>query len=116
MLAACASKTSSGTPGIVDVGNGCKINAAQVCANIRGQPVEMSDGHTADHRMVEQNSTHTADIFVPINMPDGSEIVEVKCRINAQKQSVQDANVQVAAPMTNEREKYLRAQGYCAED
>ena len=116
-LAACASQSGTNGPsGTKLIGRGCNFNAARVCASARNQPVQMSDtGLSADQRMVEQNSAHTADIFLPINMPDGSEIVEVKCRINAQKQSVQDANVQVAAPMTDEREKYLRAQGYCAD-
>ena len=116
-LAACASQSaSSGPAGTKLIGSGCNFNAASVCASARNKPVQMSStGLSADQRMLEQNSAHTADIFIPINMPDGSEIVEVKCRINAQKQSVQDANVQVAAPITDEREKYLRAQGFCAD-
>ena len=114
-LAACSSQgTSSGTNGTVDVGNGCKINAAQICANVRGKEVNMS-GVTADQRMVEQNSGHTADIFVPIRMPDGSAIVEVHCGINTQKQSVVYAQVKAGPPLTDERAKYLRAQGYCAD-
>src|SRR5260221_9271679 len=96
VLAACASQSATkGPPGTKLIGSGCNFNAAQVCVNLRGKDVDMG-GITADKRMVEQNSAHTADLFVPINMPDGSEIVEVKCRINAQKDSVQDANVQVA--------------------
>ena len=117
-LAACASQSgSSGSSGTVDVGNGCKVNATEICANVRGKSVDMSGtGLSADQRMVEQNSGHTADIFIPIKMPDGSSILEVHCGINAQKQSVVYAQVKTGPPMPDERVKYLRAQGLCTED
>ncbi|HYL57509.1 MAG TPA: hypothetical protein VEU51_01460 [Candidatus Acidoferrales bacterium] len=111
MVASCGSSGGGAAAGPTDVG-GCKIDAAKICAGARGQPVNMS-GMTADRRMVEQNSEHTAQVFLPIKDPDGNELVEVECGINYQKDSVVYASVKAGPKMTEDHLKYLRAQGIC---
>ena len=112
LLTSCASPGASAPPGPTDVG-GCKIDAGKVCAGVRGHQINMSNGMMADQRMVEQNSAHTAQIFVPIKDPDGNELVEVECGINYQKESVTYAYVKAGPKMTDDHLKYLRAQGLC---
>jgi len=81
-IAACASQSTSqgassngGGSSDVKVLNGCRVDAARICNNIRGQNVTMSDtGLSADPRMVEQNSARTANIFVPMKRLNGDEI------------------------------------------
>src|SRR5580693_4751351 len=69
-IAACASHSASsgagGPPNIV-VLNGCRVDPARICDNIRGQPVDMSGtGLQADPRMLEQNAARTANVVVPV--------------------------------------------------
>ncbi|HSY80083.1 MAG TPA: hypothetical protein VK884_10760, partial [Verrucomicrobiae bacterium] len=68
-LAACASHSASSGPGgpsNIVVLNGCRVDPARICDNIRGQSVDMSNGLQADPRMLEQNSARTANVFVPV--------------------------------------------------
>jgi hypothetical protein len=120
LFVACASHGSpagSSGSGAVAVGNGCKVDAAPVCAEIKDQEVtNAGTGLSADQRMIEQNSARTADITVPITMPNGDEILEVHCLINTLHHSVTSAHVSTGPPMTDERVKVLRARGLCAAD
>jgi len=118
-LAACASQgVSSGGGGSKDVVvlNGCRVDPARICNNIRGQSVDMSNtGLQADPRMVEQNLAQTANIFVPVKRLNGDEIFEVECGINTLNQSVTWAHVKTGPPVTDDDVKYLRARDYCSE-
>jgi hypothetical protein len=120
LFVACASQgspTGGGGSSAVAVGNGCNIDAARVCAQIKNQEVTMSNtGLSADQHMTEQNSARTSNVLVPIRMPNGDEIVEVHCLINTLHHSVTSASVSTGPPMTDERVKVLRAQGLCAAD
>jgi hypothetical protein len=117
--AACSSNTASGAAGgssEVKVLNGCRVDPARICNNIRGQSVTMAGtGLQADSRMVEQNAERTASIQVPINKPNGDEIFEVECGMNTLNQSVSWAHVKTGPPVTDDDAKYLRARGYCSE-
>ena len=112
IVASCGSAGAGAAAGPTDVG-GCKIDAARLCADARGQSVNMTNGLTGDRRMVEQNSEHTAQVSIPINDPDGNELVEIQCGINYQKESVIYASVKAGPKMTEDHLKYLRAQGFC---
>jgi hypothetical protein len=118
-LAACASNSSSsGAGGSSEavVLNGCRVDPARICNNIRGQTVQISGtGLNADPRMVEQNSARTANIQVPIKKPNGDELFEVECGINTLNQSVSWAQVRTGPKITDEDAKYLRAANYCSE-
>ena len=118
-IAACSSNTASGAAGgssEVKVLNGCRVDPARICNNIRGQSVTMAGtGLQADSRMVEQNAERTASIQVPINKPNGDEIFEVECGMNTLNQSVSWAHVKTGPPVTDDDAKYLRARGYCSE-
>lgn len=117
-LAACASHSSSngaGAPPDVVVLNGCRVDPARICNNIRGQSVDMSNGLQADPRMLEQNSARTANVFVPVKRLNGDEIFEVECGINTLNQSVSWARVKTGPPVTDDDVKYLRARNYCSE-
>ncbi len=118
-IAACASQgASSGHGGSSDVVvmNGCRVDPARICNNIRGQNVDMSNtGLQADPRMVEQNSARTANIFVPVRRLNGDEIFQVECGMNTLNQSVSWAKVMTGPPVTDDDAKYLRARGYCSE-
>lgn len=117
---ACASQgspTGGGGSSAVAVGNGCNVDAAQVCAQIKDQEVDdATTGLSEDRRMIEQNSARTSNVLVPIRMPNGDEILEVHCLINTLHHSVTSAHVSTGPPMTDERVKVLRAQGLCAAD
>ncbi len=117
-VAACASQPapsgSTGSTNVVDM-NGCKVDPAPICNSVRGQSVEMSNGMTADPRMVEQNSVRTANIFVPIKRTDGAEMFEVECGINTLNQSVTWAQIKSGPKITDDDVKYLRAHGLCSE-
>lgn len=117
-LAACASHSASsgagGPPNIV-VLNGCRVDPARICDNIRGQPVDMSGtGLQADPRMLEQNAARTANVVVPVKKLNGDEIFEVECGINTLNQSVSWAQV-TGPPVTDDDVKYLRARNFCSE-
>jgi hypothetical protein len=117
-LAACASHSASsgaGGPPDVVVLNGCRVDPARICNNIRGQSVDMSNGLQADPRMLEQNSARTANIFVPVKRLNGDEIFEVECGINTLNQSVSWAQVKTGPPVTDDDVKYLRARNFCSE-
>ena len=117
-LAACGSQgaSSGGSGASVVVLNGCRVDPARICNNIRGQSVIMAGtGLNADPRMVEQNTARTANISVPIKKPDGSELFEVECGINTLNQSVSWAHVQTGPKLTDDDVKYLRAGNYCSE-
>ena len=117
-LAACASHSASsvaGGPPDVVVLNGCRVDPARICNNIRGQSVDMSNGLQADPRMLEQNSARTANVFVPVKRLNGDEIFEVECGINTLNQSVSWARVKTGPPVTDDDVKYLRARNYCSE-
>ena len=118
-LAACASHSASsgagGPPNIV-VLNGCRVDPARICDNIRGQPVDMSGtGLQADPRMLEQNAARTANVVVPVKKLNGDEIFEVECGINTLNQSVSWAQVKTGPPVTDDDVKYLRARNFCSE-
>ncbi len=66
-------------------------------------------GLSADPRMVEQNSARTANIFVPVNRPNGDEIFEVECGMNTLNQSVSWAQIKTGPPVTDDDAKFLRA-------
>jgi len=85
--ASTASSGGSGSSGAV-VMNGCKVDPAPICDSARGQSVDMSNGMTADPRMVEQNSARTASLHTPVNRADGQELFEVECGMNTLHQSV----------------------------
>jgi len=117
-LAACASHSASsgaGSPPDVVVLNGCRVDPARICDNIRGHSVDMSNGLQADPRMLEQNSARTANVFVPVKRLNGDEIFEVECGINTLNQSVSWARVKTGPPVTDDDVKYLRARNYCSE-
>ena len=122
-VAACAANgTSPGGAGggssDVVVLNGCRVDPARICNNVRGQNVTMSGtGLQADsgNRMLEQNSARTANVFVPVKRTDGYEIFEVECGINTLNQSVSWAHVRTGPPVTDDDAKFLRARGYCSE-
>jgi hypothetical protein len=120
-IAACASQSASnassgggGSSGAV-VMNGCKVDPAPICDSARGQSVDMSNGMTADPRMVEQNSARTANIFIPIKRTDGQELFEVECGMNTLHQSVTWAQIKTGPPVTDDDVKFLRAQGLCSQ-
>jgi hypothetical protein len=120
LLAGCSSQTNSGTsgnaPAIVDIGNGCKIDTARICAGVRGHEIVMSNtGLSADHHMVEQNSASSAPIFVTLRGPNAESIAEVRCVLNGQDQSVRYSSMMPGPAVSEEGAKYLRAQSYCAE-
>ena len=117
-LAACASHSASsgaGGPPDVVVLNGCRVDPARICNNIRGQSVDMTNGLQADPRMLEQNSARTTNVFVPVKRLNGDEIFEVECGINTLNQSVSWAHVKTGPPVTDDDAKYLRAKNYCSE-
>src|SRR5215469_14783897 len=96
-IVACASNSAStggasgGGSSDVVVLNGCRVDPARICNNVRGQNVTMSStGLQANsgNRMLEQNTARTANVFVPVNRSDGYEIFEVECGINTLNQSV----------------------------
>jgi hypothetical protein len=120
-IAACASQTAptassggSGSSGAV-VMNGCKVDPAPICDSARGQSVEMSNGMTADPRMVEQNSARTASLHIPINRADGQELFEVECGMNTLHQSVTWAQIKTGPAVTDDDVKFLRARGLCSQ-
>jgi hypothetical protein len=119
-IAACASQSGStassggGSSGAV-VMNGCKVDPAPICDSARGQSVDMSNGMTADPRMVEQNSERTANIFIPIKRLDGQELFEVECGMNTLHQSVTWAQIKTGPPVTDDDVKFLRARGLCSQ-
>lgn len=116
-VAGCASQPApsggKGSTNVVDM-NGCKVDPAPICNSLRGQSVEMSNGMTADPRMVEQNSVRTANIFVPVKR-HGEELFEVECGMNTLNQSVSWAQIKTGPKLTDDDVKYLRALGYCSE-
>ncbi len=118
-IAACASqgKSSGGSSSSnIVVMNGCRVDPARICNNLRGQTVDMSNtGLSADPQMVEQDSARTANIFVPVRRKNGDEIFEVECGINTLNQSVSWAYVKSGPPVTDDDAKYLRALNYCSE-
>jgi hypothetical protein len=116
VLAACGSQNASSGGDSSVVLNGCKVDPARICNNIKGHNVTVSNtGLEADPRMVEQNSERTANIFVPVNRPNGDEIFEVECGMNTLNQSVSWAHIKTGPPVTDDDAKYLRGAGYCAE-
>ncbi len=118
-IAACAPQGASSAGGAstdVVVLNGCRVDPARICNNIRGKSVDMSNtGLQADPRMVEQNTARTANIFVPVRRLNGDQIFQVECGINTLNQSVSWAKVMTGPPVTDDDTKLLRAQGYCSE-
>jgi hypothetical protein len=118
-LAACASHSASsgaGGPPDVVVLNGCRVDPARICNNVRNQPVDMSGtGLQADSRMLEQNSARTANVVVPVKRLNGDEIFEVECGINTLNQSVSWAHVRTGPPVTDDDVKYLRSGNFCSE-
>ncbi len=118
-VAACASQGAPGGGGgstDVVVLNGCRVDPARICDNIRGKSVDMSrTGLQADPRTVEQNTTRTANLFVPVKRLNGDEIFEVECGINTLNQSVTWAHIKTGPPVTDEDAKFLRAGNYCSE-
>jgi len=119
-IAACASRGTASSSGAsstdVVVLNGCRVDPARICNNIRGQSVVMSTtGLTADPRVVEQNTPRTANIFVPVRRLNGDEIFQVECGMNTLNQSVTWAKVMTGPAVTDDDAKFLRAQGYCSE-
>ena len=117
-VAGCASQSApgggGGSSGSV-VMNGCKVDPAPICDSARGQNVDMSNGMTADPRMVEQNSNRTANIFIPIKRVNGEELFEVECGMNTLHQSVTWAQIKTGPPVTDDDVKFLRAQGLCSQ-
>src|SRR5579863_4082746 len=111
-LAACASQSASSGPGgssEVAVLNGCRVDPARICNNIRGQNVDMAGtGLLADPRMVEQQTVRTTNVIVPVNRANGDEIFEVECGMNTLNQSVSWAQVKTGPPVTDDDAKYLR--------
>jgi hypothetical protein len=118
-IAACGSQNaSSGGGGSTDVVvlNGCRVDPARICNNIRGHNVTMSNtGLSADSRMVEGDSARTANIFVPVKRLNGDEIFEVECGINTLNQSVSWAHIKTGPPVTDDDAKFLRARDFCTE-
>lgn len=118
-IAACASQGASsggkGSTKVVDM-NGCKVDPAPICDQVRGQSVDMSStGLQGDPRMVEQNSARTANIFVPIKRDDGVELFQVECGMNTLNQSVSWAQIVTGPKLSDDDVKYLRAHGLCSE-
>jgi hypothetical protein len=116
VIAACGSQNASSGGGSSVVLNGCRVDPARICNNVRGQNVTMSDtGLSADPRMVEGDSPRTAKIFVPVNRLNGDEIFEVECGINTLNQSVSWAYIKTGPPVTDDDAKFLRARNFCSE-
>ena len=118
MTACATNNASSGAGGSTEVVvlNGCRVDPARICNNIRGHTVDIANtGLHADSRMVEQNMARTANIQVPVKKPNGDELFEVECGINTLNQSVSWAHVQTGPKISDEDAKYLRAADYCSE-
>ena len=116
VIAACGSQNGSSGGDSSVVLNGCRVDPARICNNLRGKPVDESNtGLQADPRMVEQNSARTANIFVPVNRLNGEEIFEVECGMNTLNQSVSWAHIKTGPPVTDDDAKFLRARDFCAE-
>ena|SRR5712692_2327827 len=92
---------------------GCRIDAASICDSMRGKPIDMAGLH-GSQRMLEANGPRTSELVVPIRMPNGDPIVEVRCGINTQAESVIYANLMPGAPLTKEKADYLRGMGLCS--
>jgi hypothetical protein len=113
-LAACSSFGDQTSQSLE--AKGCKIDPAQICATARNKPVAIAGtGLMADQRMVEQNSTVTADISMTIPMPQGEPDLEIHCGINPKEQSVTYAKIAPGPAVTDDDVKYLRARGFCSE-
>jgi hypothetical protein len=113
-LAACSSIGAQTSQSLE--AKGCKIDAARICAAVKNKPVAMAGtGLMADQRMLEQDSLVTADITMPIPMPQGEPDLEIHCGINPKYQSVTYANVAPGPPVSDDDVKCLRARGYCSE-
>jgi hypothetical protein len=94
---------------------GCKLDAVQICGQVRNHPVTMSNtGIEADQRMQEQNTPVTADIVVPINMPNNEPDITIHCGINTKYQSVSYASVAHGPAIADDGVEFLRSKGYCA--
>jgi hypothetical protein len=116
LVAACGSQNASSGGDNSVVLNGCRVDPARICNNVRNQNVDVSNtGLEADPRMVEQNSARTANIFVPVKRSNGDEIFEVECGINTLNQSVSWAHIKTGPPVTDDDAKFLRASAYCTE-
>ena len=117
-VAGCSSQSGSsggkGSTNVVDM-NGCKVDPAPICDSLRGKSVTMANtGLQADSRMVEQNSSRTANIHVPIKRDDGQELFEVECGMNTLNQSVTWAQIKTGPTLTDDDVKYLRGHGLCS--
>jgi hypothetical protein len=92
---------------------GCKVDAAQVCAGVKGQEINMA-GMSADQRMVEQNSSATAEVHMPIHFPSGDPDLEVNCNINSRTQAVVYAEVLPGPALSDKDIDFLRGSGFCS--
>jgi hypothetical protein len=116
VIAGCGSQNASSGGDASVVLNGCRVDPARICNNVRGHNVTMSNtGLSADPRMVEGDSARTANIFVPVNRLNGDEIFEVECGINTLNQSVSWAHIKTGPPVTDDDAKFLRARNLCTE-
>jgi hypothetical protein len=118
IVAGCASQSVSsggkGSTNVVDM-NGCKVDPAPICDSLRGKSVTMANtGLQGDSRMVEQNSSRTANIHVPVKRDDGQELFEVECGMNTLNQSVTWAQIKTGPTLTDDDVKFLRAHGLCS--
>jgi hypothetical protein len=92
---------------------GCKIDAAQACASVRGQEINM-EGMSADQRMVEQNSSATAPIHITVHFPSGDPDLQVRCDLNSRTQAVVYAEVLPGPALSDKDIDYLRGSGFCS--
>jgi hypothetical protein len=112
LIAGCGSRASEQSLAAA----GCKIDAAQACASIKGHAVDMSNtGMSGDQRMVEQNSAATANIHIPIQFPSGDPDLTINCNIKTRTQAVVYAEVVPGPALSDKDIDFLRGAGFCSQ-
>ena len=87
--------------------NGCRVDPARICNNIRGQSCRHEQ-----HRLAGRSADGRAEFGAhrqrlrPGKKPNGDEIFEVECGINTLNQSVSWAHVKTGPPVTDDDVKY----------
>lgn len=116
-MSAC---TSHGAAIQTAAGLGCNVTPERAqhlvesaCANAAAGSYTMG-GYATDASMREQNAPPTADVSVPITMPNGAVAAELVCDISTRHKSVVYASA-TKGPTTKEEAEYLRTLGACAD-
>lgn len=117
-IAACASDTApsgaNGPPDVV-VLNGCRVDPARICNNVRALNVdETGTKWTGDPDWIA-NSGIIMDYPVEVRRRNGDEIFLVDCGISTRQLSVRWARIETGPSVTDDDVKRLRAGNYCSE-